>query len=262
MWGRLKALIVKELLAVWRDPKSRAVLIGPPLIQLVVFAFAATLEVTNVDIAVLNRDAGYWGHRLVERIEASPTFRHVVRVRSVPEIQPLIDDERVLGAIQIGPEFSREIEAGAPAEVQIMLDGRRSNAAQIVQGYVARIVAGLAAEAAARGDTVQETGGVIARNWFNPNLRYRWFTVPSLIGIITLLVSMTVTALSVARERELGTFDQLLVSPMRPFEILLGKTVPPLLIGLGHGTLFVMVTLHAVWRAPQRLAVATLSRAW
>lgn len=243
MWGRLRALIVKELLAVWRDPKSRAVLIGPPLAQLIIFAFAATLEVTNVNIAVLNRDSGYWGQRLVERIEASPTFRHVIRVRGVPQIRPLVDDEKVLGAIQIGPEFSRRIAAGEPADVQIVLDGRRSNAAQIVEGYVTRIVASLQAEAAARHGEATKTGGLVTRNWFNPNLRYRWFTVPSLIGIITLLMGMTVTALSVARERELGTFDQLLVSPMRPFEILLGKTVPPLLIGLGHGTLFIVVAV-------------------
>ena len=239
MWRRLEALIVKELLALWRDPKGRAILIVPPILQLLVFAHAATLEVRNVDIAVLNRDSGRWGAELVQRFEGAATFNEVVRIRGMPEIRPLIDRQEVLAVLHVGPEFSRRIEAGLPADIQVILDGRRSNAAQIVQGYISQIVQRLDAELAERAGGAAPLSTVVSRNWFNPNLEYVWFTVPSLIGMIALLIGITVTALTIARERELGTFEQLLVSPLRPFEILIGKTVPPLLIGLFHATLYV-----------------------
>src|SRR3546814_13335081 len=112
MWTRLKALIVKELLAVWRDPKGRAVLIGPPILQLLVFSYAATLEVRNVDIAVLNLDSGRWGYELVQRLEGSPTFDRVVHLRGAPEIQPPIVDQAVLAPARTGPPFPGRIPAG------------------------------------------------------------------------------------------------------------------------------------------------------
>ncbi|MGH6896926.1 MAG: ABC transporter permease [Geminicoccaceae bacterium] len=251
MWGRLRALIIKELLAILRDPKGRVILIAPPIVQLLIFSYAATLEVTNVDVAVLNRDAGRWGTELVQRIAGSETFREVVPLTGLIEVQAALDQRRVLAAIQIGPEFSRAIEAGRPAEVQILLDGRRSNAAQIVAGYLERIIADLgtapprAAAAGAPGATL------VVRNWFNPNLDYVWYTVPSLIAIISLLIGLIVTALSVARERELGTFDQLMVSPLRTHEILIGKMTPPLLIGMVHATLYIVVALF-VFGVPLR----------
>lgn len=146
MMGRLRALIVKELLAILRDPKGRIVLIGPPLMQLLIFSFAATLEVSNVDLAVLNRDAGRWSTELVQRIGASTTFREVVPLTGQGDARAALDRRRVIAVLHIGPEFSRRIEAGMPAEVQILLDGRRSNAAQIVAGYLERIIADLARE--------------------------------------------------------------------------------------------------------------------
>jgi ABC-2 type transport system permease protein len=249
MWGRIRALIKKELLAVLRDPRGRFVLIGPPLVQLLVFSYAATLEVSNVDLAVLNRDAGKWGTELVQRVAASKTFREVTPVHGVPGIQDALDHRRALAVVHIGPQFSRDIEAGRPAEVQILLDGRRSNAAQIVAGYLERIIEGMAADAVPGRPGMAE--GVVVRHWFNPNLDYVWFTVPSLVGIISLLIGLIVTALSVARERELGTFDQLMVSPLRTHEILLGKTVPPLLIGLVHATVFVLAAIF-VFGVPLR----------
>jgi ABC-2 type transport system permease protein len=160
-----------------------------------------------------------------------------------------IDTRRALTALHIGPDFSRAIEAGRQAQVQILLDGRRSNAAQIVNGYLERIIAGLAAEAAPAGTGSAEA--VVVRHWFNPNLDYVWYTVPSLVGIISHLIGLLVTALSVARERELGTFDQLMVSPLRTHEILLGKTLPPLLIGLIHASVFVLAAIF-VFGVPLR----------
>lgn len=244
-WERLKALIVKELLAVWLDPKGRAILIVPPVLQLLLFSFAATLEVRNVHLAVVNQDSGRWGHELVARFEGAQTFSRLYHLDSVQQIKPLIDRQTVLGAVHIGPEFSRRIEAGRPADVQIILDGRRSNAAQILNGYIGAMILELNRDLEQRAGQPPPQSTLVARNWFNPNLEYIWFTVPCLVGMIALLVSMTVTALSVARERELGTFEQLLVSPLRPREILLGKTIPPLLIGLVHGTLYIIIAVVA-----------------
>jgi len=249
MWSRIRALIVKELLAVLRDPRARVILIGPPIAQLLVFAYAATLEVKNVDIAVWDRDSGYWSEELVHRIAGAPTFRSITRVGTSAELARLINREDVLAAIEIGPDFSREIEAGRPAQVQVILDGRRSNAAQIVGGYFTEIVRQLSADASQPGHGPPAT--IVPRNWFNPNLDFIWFMVPNLIAVIALLIGLIVTALSVARERELGTFDQLMVSPLRTHEILIGKLVPPLMIGLGHVTIYVLAALF-VFDVPLR----------
>jgi ABC-2 type transport system permease protein len=243
MGGRLRALIIKELLAILRDPKGRIVLIVPPLMQLLIFSFAATLEVSNVSVAILNRDAGRWGNELVQRIGASATFSEVLPITGLVQAHDALDQRRVLAVLQIGPEFSRRIEAGQPAEVQLLLDGRRSNAAQIVAGYLERIIGELAG--ATPGALAVSTPGqaLVVRNWFNPNLIYTWYTVPSLIGVISLLIGLIVTALSVARERELGTFEQLMVSPLRTHEVLIGKVIPPLLIGLFHASLYVLAAI-------------------
>jgi len=242
-WTRLKALIVKELLALLRDPKARLILVGPPLVQLLVFSYAATLDVTNIDLVVLDRDAGAASRELVQRLEGAPDFRRVVPVESETALAAAIDRQEAIAAISIGPTFSRDIAAGVPAKVQVILDGRRSNASQIVAGYVSRIVQGLGAEIAVGGGRAPPPVDVVARNWFNPNLIYQWFMVPNLVASIALLIGLIVTALSIARERELGTFDQLMVSPLRTHEILIGKVIPPMLVGTVHLTLYVLAAV-------------------
>lgn len=256
-WTRLWALIVKELLVVLRDPKSRVTLIVPPLIQLLIFAYASTLEVINVDFMVLDRDRGHWGAELTQRIEGAPTFRDVQRAEHQAEIREAIDRQRVLGAIVVGPTFSRDIEAGLPTDMQVILDGRRSNAAQIVGGYVSRIVAGLAAETAAGRQSASTAVRISPRNQYNPNLEFKWVTVPNLIASIALTVGLTLTALTIAREREVGTFDQLMVSPLRTHEILIGKLVPPILVGLFQVTLFVIAAIF-VFHVPLRGSLVLL----
>lgn len=235
MAGRIIALIVKELTILVRDPKSRSLLVGPPIIQLLVFTFAATLEVSNVSLAVLNQDSGRHGHELVQRIAGSSTFSTLTFVDNALELGRLVDEQLVLGAVHIPQDFSRDIEAENQAGLQIILDGRRSNAAQIVNGYITELVLKYGDELAT-GKRPRNTK-VEVRNWFNDNLLYVWFTVPSLVGILAMILAMVVTALSVARERELGTFDQLLVSPLNTVEILAGKTIPAVIIGTIEGLL-------------------------
>ena len=240
MWRRILSLIIKEMLAIWRDPKGRAVILVPPLLQLVIFAFAMTMEVRNVDIAVLNLDTGSQGREVEAGIRGASAFDDVIQLQSVSQIQEAIDSQRVIAVVHIAQDFTRRIEAGQSADVQIILDGRKSNASQIVNSYLSAIISRVSA-AAYSGGTMPDT--IRIRHWHNPNLEYAWFTLPGLVATITLLTTIIVTALSVARERELGTFDQLLVSPLRPLEIVVGKSAPGLIFGYLHGTFFILVAI-------------------
>lgn len=244
MWNRVVTLMYKEFLAVWRDKKSRVVLIVPPLIQLLIFAFAATLDVQNVSMAILNRDNGERAFELVQRFHGSPTFTHITYLHSVDEITPYIDNQRGIMVVSIDEQFSRNLDAGKPADIQLILDGRKSNSAQIVSGYASQVVQQYNQDFTLRARINQQNTKIIPRNWFNPNLIYYWFNVPNLCGVLTMLVGLIVTALSVARERELGTFDQLLVSPLSPREILIGKTVTPLIISMVEGTIIILASIY------------------
>ena len=257
MLGRIRSLIVKELLAILRDPKSRIILIAPPLVQMLVFTFAATQEVKNVPVGVLNKDLGVQARDLVARFEGSPNFTRVVHLRSDAEVARALDAREVLMVAHLGSDFSREVVSGRKAGVQLLLDGRRANAAQLVAGYAGDVVARFDAEVGGQGSRPPATSSVVSRVWFNPNLDSKWSTVPGLVTILTTLMGLMVTGLSVARERELGTFDQLLVSPLSPTEILVGKSVPGLLIGTAQATGMVLAGVF-VFGVPFRGSVALL----
>ncbi len=234
---RLRAIIIKEIWSLLRDPKARMVLVVPPLMQLFIFTFATTLDVKNVDIAVLNLSQGAHSAELLQRVDGSPNVRSMVYLRSTAELEQAIDRQQVIAALVIDQGFDRQLDRGQPARVGLVLDGRRSNAAQIVSGYMSGIIAGLNAEAI----PLMRNGGVEVTHWFNPSLDFIWFTLPALIVIITSVAGLAITSQTVARERELGTFDQLLVSPLRVHEILIGKIMPPLLVGSFNGTMFLIL---------------------
>lgn len=241
MWLRIRSLILKELLTVLRDPRGRRVLIMPTVLQLLIFPMAATQEVKNIRMAVLNKDWGKPSRDLVARFEGAPYFRSVDHLENESEVGRAIDSRDAMLVLHIGPDFSRRVAAGETASVQLILDGRRSNTAQILQGYATSVVDRYNAELAEARGTAAPTSAIVVRAWFNPNLLTTWNTIPGLLVILTTLITLMVAALSVARERELGTFEQLLVSPLQPLEIVVGKTVPPLLIGLSQGALIVTV---------------------
>lgn len=234
---RLTAMIVKESWALLRDPKSRIILVLPPLLQLFIFTYATTLEVKNVDIGILDRSEGIHSSELVSRIAGSPNFREIRRLNSPGELQEAIDDQEVIAALVIDQDFDRVLERRGTATVGVVLDGRRSNAAQIVSGYLSQIAAGVGADLMPQA----EAGGSVVTNWYNPSLDYIWFTLPSLVAIIVSVAGISITSQSVARERELGTFDQLMVSPLRVHEILIGKMIPPTLVGIFNGALYLVV---------------------
>jgi ABC-2 type transport system permease protein len=257
MWNRIRALVVKELLALLKDKRSRTVIIVPPLLQLIVFSYAATYDLNHVPYAVLNEDTGAASRSLLARFEGAPTFERVAWLQGNVEIQPIIDNQGALVVIHILSDFSRRLQRGQQAGLQVIVDGRNSNTAMIAVNYVRNIVNEFNVDWTRRHRGATLPARLVVRPWFNPNLLSRWFIVPGIVGLLVLVVTMVTTALSVAREREAGTFDQLLVTPLRPSEILIGKAIPGVLIGLLEAT--VIIFLIVTWfQVPLRGSLVAL----
>ena len=240
-WQRIRALLHKEFLAVLKDRKSRFVLIVPPMIQLLVFGYAASFDLKEVPYALYNEDGGAAARELAAAFRGSPSFQQVAQLSRVSDILPLIDGRKALLVVHIGPQFSRDLLSGEPARVQVVVDGRNSNTALVAVNYARTIISGFNDQWREKNGLRGPPATLDTRAWFNPNLESRWFFVPGIVGVITLLITMLTTALSVAREREEGTFDQLLVTPMQPVEILLGKALPGFIIGIAEATLIISV---------------------
>jgi len=243
MLARILALVIKEFLALLKDKRSRFVLIGPPLIQLMVFGYAATFDLKDVPFAVYNEDRGAESRNILAALEGSTGFSRVATVTREEQIAPLIDDKQVMMLVHFEPHFSANLLGGHAAGLQIIVDGRNSNTAMLALNNVREIVDRYNREWAANHGGMLPPAHIETRAWFNPNLESRWFFLPGIVGILTLLVTLLVTALSVAREREQGTFDQLLVTPLRPVEILLGKTLPGFLVGLAEASLIMLAAV-------------------
>lgn len=237
---RIQALIIKEFIAVWQDKRSRMALIGPPLIQFFIFTFAATLDVHNVSLGIFNRDSGQPSREFVYHLSASPEFTNIVYFHSDEEMKQAVDTEKVLAALEIQSDFSKKVLSSQPGDIFFIADGRKSNASQIVGGYIADIAQNYNTYLSQKNGLPPPTTELKPRNWYNPNLNYHWFTITGLIGVLSMLTSVSVTALSITREKEMGTFEQLLVSPLSPGMILLGKALPALLIGFTEGTVMLI----------------------
>ncbi|MGC9239949.1 MAG: ABC transporter permease [Acidithiobacillus sp.] len=243
MLARIWALVIKEFLAILRDKKSRFVLIGPPIIQLLVFGYAATFDLDHIPYAVYNQDSGFASRELLGYFQSSRAFRQVATITRDGQIAPLIDREKALLVLQIGPHFTEDLLRHHPAPVQVIIDGRNSNTATIALNYVNSILLSFDKRWARDHHWGSPPAQLVARAWFNPNLLSRWFIVPGIVALLTLVVTLLVTGLSVAREREQGTFDQLLVTPMTPLEILAGKALPGILVGALEGAFISLVAV-------------------
>ena len=239
MLQRLRVLIIKELLSYFRDPKTRAIILFPPIIQLVIFSFAATMEVNNIDIATIDYDQGSYSQEITERLNHSSFVNEITFVNTSRELNELINQRKILLGLNFPEDFSKKIINREKSELQVIVDGRRANTGQVAFSYINAIVGQANIEISQRA--VMPQANVL--HWFNPNLSYRWFMVPSLTGTLAMMLALIITALSIARERELGTFDQLLVSPLTPIEIIIGKTIPALLIGTVMGLLMVTAAI-------------------
>ncbi len=234
--NRVLALIRKELQALWGDRQGRILMIVPVLMQLIVFSFAATLEVKNNTLGIFNQDGGQASAELIQRLARAKAFTKVEFIHSETELTHAIESQHALLVVRLAPDFSSSVVAHRPTPIQVILDGRRSNSGQVALGYVRAIVQDWQNELGPSPARLGSAVPLTVRHWFNPNLDYVRHIVPSLVAIITAISSLVVTALSVAREREQGTFDQLLVSPLSPELIMIGKTVPALIVASLQGT--------------------------
>lgn len=237
MLRRLLALIRKELQIVLGDRRSWGTFITPVIMQTILFPFAAVTEVRNATVAIYNQDTGPASIEIIQRLSHTAAFTKVNMVHGEPELRQQIDGQKALLAVSIPPDFSRKVDAREKAPVQVLLDGRRSNSSQLAGGYVNQVVSAYAAER-----TGSPRSGPTIRHLYNPNLQSIWHVLPSLVAIITTIGCLTVTALSVAREREDGTFDQLLVSPLTPGYIMAGKAIPGIAVAFTQGIFIIAVS--------------------
>lgn len=238
---RILALIRKELLAVLKDPRTRFTIFITPIIQCLIYGYVATYDLNDVPYAVLNQDRGHTSRDLLARLDGSGIFRRVADLDRAEDIKTFIDDRRALLVLQIDRDFERRLLSGLSADLQVIADGRNSNTAGTAMGYVGNIVESFNADWRSAHGQADSPIRVVSRAWFNPNLETRWDMIPGLIGMVTFLQILLLTAMSVAREREQGTFDQLLVTPFRPVEIMAGKALPSVLIGLAQATNILLV---------------------
>ena len=241
---RILALTIKELLAILKDKRSRIVLVVPPILQLLVFGYAATFDLNDIPIAIYNEDSSAPSRELVAKVLGSPHFHLHTYIDSERQIVPLIDNKEVLVVLHIHARFSADLYQGRSGKAQLIIDGRNSNTALLVQGYLRNIVSDFNLNWAENHGLATPPATVTVTSWFNSNRESRWFIVPGIVGILSLLITMIVTALSVAREREAGTFDQLLVTPIRPFELLIGKSLPGMLIGTAEASFILFMAIY------------------
>lgn len=241
--GHIIALAIKEFLALLRDKRSRMVIIGPPVMQLIVFGFAATYDLNHVPIAIYNQDKGQVSRDLISKFEGSPNFEIIQYISNDGEVSPLINNRDALLVLTIDPNFSAGLLRGQQVSIQAVFDGRNSNTAMIAMNYLQTILLDFNQTwLKNQGKTVPKVT-LEMRNWHNENLRSQWFIIPGIVGLLTLVVTLLVTALSVAREREAGTFDQLLVTPLHPYEILIGKAIPGIVIGLFEASIIILLAV-------------------
>lgn len=239
VFHQVVALIRKELLALFKEPSSRIILFVPVLLQSLLFGYVATFDLKDAPYAVLDQSRSAASTALLARLDGSGFFRRVATLDSSDQIAGFIDDGEALMVLTLPADFAQQLAKSQTAPLQMILDGRNSVTAGLAAGYVSGIVASynqtLHAGAGAGG--IQ----VVRRAWYNPNLESQWNIMPALIAVLSLTQTLLLAALSVAREREQGTFDQLLVTPLNPTQILIGKAVPAILVGLVQATLIFLI---------------------
>ncbi len=239
--AQIAALVRKELLALIKEPASRALLIVPAFLQALLYGYGATYDLTHVPYAVLDQSRSAASTELLARLDGTGVFVRAATLTSPRQIANVVDAEQALLVLSIPPDFAARLSAGQSAPLQVVLDGRNSSTAGSAASHVAAIVAAYNASLATPGAPGAAGIRVERRAWFNPNLESRWNMMPGLIAALSMLQTLLLAALSVAREREQGTFDQLLVTPLTPMQILIGKALPSILIGLLQSTIIFLI---------------------
>lgn len=249
MFGRIWHILIKEFLEIRRDRWARFRLLVPPLVQVLVFGYAATFEVFGVSTAVLDLDHSQESRALIAEFAHNPHFSIVRTAASQHEVEASVDDSSAAVAIIVHAGYAQLLRKGQPAPVQVLVDGTNSNSALIALGYVGAIVNMYSQ--GYQNDLLGRLNPLIAntraqirlddRPWYNTSLNSRWFFVPGVVATITLIMVVNLTAFAIVREREMGTLEQLMVTPIRPFELIIGKTIPFFFIGLGLMTVITLV---------------------
>jgi ABC-2 type transport system permease protein len=266
MFGRLKQMLIKEFIQTLRDKRTRFILIGPPIIQMMVFGYAANYEIRHVPTVVLDLDHSQESRELISRFTSSPYFDVQRQLTDSRQLGDLIERGDATAGLEIDAGFAQQLRKGQTAPLQVIVDATNSNTALIASGYIAQIAREFAQEyqkdriyrIAPQLVEVMPSVELAPRPWYNPDLSSRWFFVPGIIGSLMLVLVVTLTAFAVVREREIGTLEQIMVTPIRPAEFILGKTLPFFLIGLFDVTLIAVV--GSLWfQVPFRGNVAVLA---
>jgi ABC-2 type transport system permease protein len=233
---RIAFLCRKELLVLFKEPANRVILLVPALMQSLLFGYAATYDVTNAPYALLDQSHSATSSELIRRLDASVIFKRIAVLQTASQIAGAIDDQDALLVVVVPPDLEPQLAKGESAKVQVILDGRNSTTAGIASAYVGTIISSMNAS---RGAVSRIN--IERRAWYNPNLDSSWGLLVGLIAGLSMLQTLLISALTVAREREQGTFDQLLVTPLTPMQILIGKSVPAILVGLAQSTIILLV---------------------
>jgi ABC-2 type transport system permease protein len=248
MLERIKHMLIKEFIQIFRDPKMKGVIFLMPIIQVLVFGYAVTTDVKHVATAVYDLDNSLASRELVSRFEESGYFNIAARVDDETHFKQLLDAGKVRAVLQINNGFGDKLRAGRTAPLQLIVDGTDSNTAGIVLDYSARIVGKFSKKvlmtrmsrlsgAAKEPSWIQ----IQTRAWFNENLESRNFYVPGVIAIIVMLITLMLTSMAVVREKEIGTMEQIMVTPISAKEFILGKTMPFALIGFADVILITVI---------------------
>lgn len=236
MWERIYRMLVKEFIQVLRDPRMKALIFVMPVIQLIMFGYAVTTDVDQIKTAVCDLDKSPQSRALIERFTASGYFTVVANTDRPEQLGELLDRGKAIVGIQINRGFADDLRSGRQAVIQTIVDGTDSNTGTVAMDYAQRITQEFSKARAAPLEPTQlaqEQANPIelrSRAWFNPDLKSRDFNVPGVIAVVVLLISLLLTAMAIVREREIGTMEQLMVTPIRSFELILGKTLPFVLI--------------------------------
>jgi ABC-2 type transport system permease protein len=265
MWERIRVILRKEFIQALREPRMRVLLFIPPITQLLIFGFAVNLDVDRARIAWMDMDATPASRELRDRFTGSRRFDIVATPDNEGQVQRVMDRGEAQAVVRVLPGFARDLSRGRPAQVQVLVDGTNSNTASIVSNYAAGVIAEFSADqlslqqnvkVMSRGATSPVSAAVprvtaASRVWFNPDLYSRNYFIPGVIANIVMLITLMLTSLAIVREKEIGTMEQLMVTPVHPIELMLGKTLPFALIGLVHVTLITAAAL-VVFHVPLR----------
>ena len=235
----LWVLIRKEFLAILADPANRVTLIAPVFIQAVLFGYAASYDVNHVDYAVLDQSRSQSSQQVLAHLDGSGIFKRTADLQNNQQIQQVINDRTALAVITIPADFEDKLNNQEASPIQVILDGRNSSTASMAGSYISSVVGQVNRERLGASSAIM----VQARTWYNPNVESRWGIMPSLIATLSMMQTLLLSALSVAREREQGTFDQLLVTPYTPTQIMIGKAIPPIMIGVIQSSIILAIIL-------------------